>query len=119
MQAVKVIGFDIAKSGFSGPRHQRGGEGNHTPADARAGLEKIPIIPHARARARRVVPMSELLFGTLTQNQSSLEPSLVFCRDRRQAAHCGSCTIRTSPAPALLSDDTYRFLLTYEELRSS
>jgi hypothetical protein len=41
-------------------------------------LEKISIIPHARARARRVVPISELLFGTLTQNQSSLEPSLGF-----------------------------------------
>ena len=35
-------------------------------------------LPHARARARRVVPISELLFGTLTQNQSSLEPALGF-----------------------------------------
>jgi hypothetical protein len=26
------------------------------------------------------VPISELLFGTLTQNQSSLEPSLGFAR---------------------------------------
>jgi len=31
-----------------------------------------------RARARRVVPISELVFGTLTQNRSSLEPSLGF-----------------------------------------
>jgi hypothetical protein len=33
-------------------------------------------VPHARAR--RVVPISELVFGTLTQNRSSLEPSLGF-----------------------------------------
>jgi hypothetical protein len=33
----------------------------------------------ARAGAReRVVPISELVFGTLTQNRSSLEPSLEF-----------------------------------------
>src|SRR5215467_7838622 len=30
-------------------------------------------LPHARAR-ERVVPISELVFGTLTQNWSSLEP---------------------------------------------
>ena len=29
--------------------------------------------PHARARARQVVPISELVFGALTQNRSSLE----------------------------------------------
>src|SRR5215471_2519760 len=29
--------------------------------------------PRARARARRVVPISELVFGALTQNRSSLE----------------------------------------------
>jgi hypothetical protein len=34
-------------------------------------------LPHARAR-ERVVPISELVFGTLTQNRSSLEPSLGF-----------------------------------------
>ena len=34
-------------------------------------------LPHARAR-ERVVPISELVFGTLTQNRSSLEPSPVF-----------------------------------------
>jgi hypothetical protein len=34
-------------------------------------------VPHARARAR-VVPISELVFGTLNQNWSSLEPSLEF-----------------------------------------
>jgi hypothetical protein len=33
-----------------------------------------PSLPHARAR-ERVVPISELVFGTLTQNRSSLEPS--------------------------------------------
>ena len=37
----------------------------------------ICILPHARAR-ERVVPISELVFGTLTQNRSSLEPSLGF-----------------------------------------
>ena len=31
------------------------------------------MLPHARARAR-VVPISALVFGTLTQNRSSLEP---------------------------------------------
>jgi DNA-binding transcriptional LysR family regulator len=47
--------------------------------------------PAARAGARaRVVPISELVFGTLTQNRSSLEPSLGFA-----AMHCGSCTIGT------------------------
>jgi hypothetical protein len=35
------------------------------------------ILPHARAR-ERVVPISELVFGTLAQNRSSLEPSLGF-----------------------------------------
>jgi hypothetical protein len=35
----------------------------------------------ARARARRVVPISELVFGALTQNQSSLE-------DRTTTRHC-------------------------------
>ena len=34
-------------------------------------------LPHARAR-ERVVPIYELVFGTLTQNRSSLEPSLGF-----------------------------------------
>jgi hypothetical protein len=34
-------------------------------------------LPHARAR-ERVVPISELVFGTLTQNRSSLEPCLGF-----------------------------------------
>jgi hypothetical protein len=33
--------------------------------------------PAARAR-ERVVPISEVVFGTLTQNRSSLEPSLGF-----------------------------------------
>ena len=32
------------------------------------------ILPHARAR-ERVAPISELVFGTLTQNRSSLEPA--------------------------------------------
>jgi hypothetical protein len=35
------------------------------------------VAPRVRARAR-VVPISELVFGTLTQNWSSLEPSLEF-----------------------------------------
>ena len=34
-------------------------------------------IPHSRAR-ESVVPISELVFGTLNQNRSSLEPSLEF-----------------------------------------
>src|SRR5262252_10939242 len=37
----------------------------------------VRCLPHARAR-ERVVPISELVFGTLTQNRSSLEPSLGF-----------------------------------------
>ena len=34
-----------------------------------------PLVPtpRARARARRVVPIAELVFGALTQNRSSLE----------------------------------------------
>jgi hypothetical protein len=36
-----------------------------------------PCLPRARAR-ESVVPISELVFGTLTQNRSSLEPSLEF-----------------------------------------
>jgi hypothetical protein len=39
--------------------------------------QPVRILPHARAR-ERVVPISELMFGTLTQNRSSLEPSLGF-----------------------------------------
>jgi hypothetical protein len=36
-------------------------------------------MPLLRARGReRVVPISELVFGALTQNRSSLEPSLGF-----------------------------------------
>jgi hypothetical protein len=42
--------------------------------------------PRARARARRVVPISELVFGALTQNRSSLEPSLGFAAIARHAA---------------------------------
>jgi hypothetical protein len=38
----------------------------------------LVAIPRAQARARRVVPISESVFGALTQNQSSLEPSLGF-----------------------------------------
>jgi hypothetical protein len=45
-------------------------------------------LPHARAR-ERVVPISELVFGALTQNQSSLEPSLGF------AATAGTPRIET------------------------
>jgi hypothetical protein len=45
-------------------------------------LTSLPLhvgtLPRARARTRRVVPISELLFGTLTQNRSSLEASLGF-----------------------------------------
>ena len=37
-------------------------------------MEHLVGLPHARAR-ERVVPISELVFGTLTQNRSSLEPS--------------------------------------------
>ena len=37
----------------------------------------VRCLPYARAR-ERVVPISELVFGTLTQNRSSLEPSLGF-----------------------------------------
>jgi hypothetical protein len=33
-----------------------------------------PSVAHARAR-ERVMPISELVFGTLTQNRSSLEPA--------------------------------------------
>src|SRR5215472_102024 len=40
----------------------------------------------ARARARRVVPISELVFGALTENRSSLEPSLGFATIARHAA---------------------------------
>src|SRR5215470_1069213 len=36
--------------------------------------------PRARARARRVVPISELVFGALTQNRSSLEAFSWTCR---------------------------------------
>jgi hypothetical protein len=37
------------------------------------------LTPSPAARAReRVVPISEVVFGTLTQNRSSLEPSLGF-----------------------------------------
>ena|SRR5215469_5218756 len=37
--------------------------------------------PHARARARQVVPISELVFETLSQNRSSFE-------DRRPTRRC-------------------------------
>jgi hypothetical protein len=53
--------------------------------------------PRARARARQVVPISELVFGALTQNRGSLEPCLGFGRDCRDRPHCGSCTIRYKP----------------------
>jgi hypothetical protein len=44
------------------------------------------LVPRARARARRVVPISELVLGALTQNRSSLEPSLGFAAIARHAA---------------------------------
>ena len=43
------------------------------------------------------MPISELVFGTLTQNRSSLEPSLGFAASAG-TPHCGSCTIRTRRA---------------------
>jgi hypothetical protein len=45
--------------------------------NCRYELEGFDHLLHARAR-ERVVPISELVFGTLTQNRSSLEPSLGF-----------------------------------------
>jgi hypothetical protein len=41
------------------------------------GYGRFCILAHARAGVR-VVPISELVFGTLAQNRSSLEPSLGF-----------------------------------------
>ena len=49
--------------------------------------ERIGTIPRARARTRRVVPISELVFGVLTQNRSSFEPSIEFAAIARHAAH--------------------------------
>jgi len=50
-----------------------------------AGLAPFTI-PRARARARRVVPISVLVFGALTQNRSGLEPSLGFAAIARRCA---------------------------------
>jgi class 3 adenylate cyclase len=60
-----------------GPQHLKGIAG---PVRAWVALVRGqgPPPPHARARARRVVPISEMLFGPLTQNRSSLEASLGF-----------------------------------------
>jgi hypothetical protein len=55
----------------------------------------------ARARARRVVPISELVFGALTQNRSSLEPGLPpipDARPREGACRMGDCLHRPQPA---------------------
>jgi hypothetical protein len=48
-----------------------------SPGPAARRKQPVCILPHARAR-ERVVPIFELVFGTLTQNRSSLEPSLGF-----------------------------------------
>jgi len=48
----------------------------------------------AHTRAGRVVPISELVSGALTQNRSSLDLDLP---PLPGMPHCGSCTIRTSP----------------------
>ena len=70
-------------------------------------MRGVRAIAANRARARRVVPISELLFGTLTPNQSSLEPSLGF------AAIAGTPRIVVhdtyKSCSRSLSDDTYRF----------
>jgi len=41
-----------------------------------AAFGPVACLPRARARERQSVPISELVFGALTQNRSSLEPSL-------------------------------------------
>ena len=49
----------------------------NTPEATRPPIPRLDR-PEFRARERRVVPISELVFGALTQNRSSLEPSLGF-----------------------------------------
>jgi hypothetical protein len=59
---------------------------DQSPDSCRFAGAILGAIPRARARARRVVPISELVFGALTQNRSSLEPSLGFAAIARHIA---------------------------------
>ena len=43
-----------------------------------AAFGPVACLPRARARERQSVPISELVFGALTQNRSGLELSLEF-----------------------------------------
>ena len=59
---------------ISGDRAQSAARICHTPNhDIMFERTRLVPMPRARARARRVVPISELVFGALTQNRSSLE----------------------------------------------
>jgi hypothetical protein len=50
-----------------------------------SAIRRHPIARRPARARERVVPISELVFGTLTQNRSGLEPWIY--RDCRHAAH--------------------------------
>jgi hypothetical protein len=88
--SVEIIScYEASYDGFWLHRLLEGhGVRNHVidPASLQVDVAPSTARFRAHARERRVVPISELVFGALTQNRSSLEPSLGFAAIARHAA---------------------------------